>query len=420
MSQFEGFGLNATLIYSMSSNALMDVIVVGAGPAGSMAAEAIAEKGYSVTVYEKGPLKREKPCGGAVSGRVLREFDIDAEDKFWERPCKGVFLCSPENRTVALTSDDTLVYLVMREKFDYYLVQKAQKAGAQFIENTYVEPLVKDGKVRGVKTAEEEVESDVVIACDGTPSSFARKLDMYTGNDYNQATTFQYQMKMDNKEIDEKIGNNLEIYFGHTWVPYGYMWIFPKDELVTVGCGTWFRAFRKYKVNMKECLDRFITEHPVAFKKLKNAEILYPQSAMIGFTSIVQPLYLDNFMVAGDAAGFVSFPTGEGIYYSMVSGKTAGEVAVKALHAKDTSQKVLREYKKRTDKRIGADMKWGPLLRRLALDKERDQKNLVKLSIKDAWFAEMTRDLIVGNIRYDRFLIKLLVRPHKLLRFWLG
>ncbi|MBU7047156.1 MAG: geranylgeranyl reductase family protein [Theionarchaea archaeon] len=398
----------------------MDVIVVGAGPAGSMAAQAVAEKGYSVTVLEKGPLRREKPCGGAVSDRVEKEFGLNPEDKFWDRQCKGVTLCSPHNRTASLTSDETLAYLVMRETFDYYLVEKAQKKGVKFVDNTFVEPFLKNGKVRGVKTKEEIIESDIVIACDGTPSTFARKLGIYRGNDRNQAATYQYQMKMDNKEIEEKIGNNIEIYFGHHWVPYGYTWIFPKDGKVTVGNGTWFRAFKKFKINMKECLNTFINKHPVASLKLENAEILYPQSAMIGFTGISNPMYLDNIMIAGDAAGFVSLPTGEGIYYSMVSGRIAGEVAGKALNKKDTTRRVLKEYEKRTSKEIGADMKWGPWIRRLALNKESDQENLVKLSIEDTWFGNMARDLIFGDIKYDKFLISFLKRPHKLLTFKLS
>ncbi len=400
---------------------MMDVIVVGAGPAGSMAAKAVAENGYSVTVYEKGPLKREKPCGGGVSDRVVKEFGLDHREKFWDRFCQGIFLCSPRNRTVTLYDKaGGKGYLVMREKFDYYLMQKAQKTGVQFVENTYVEPLVKNGKVRGVKTAEEEIESEVVIACDGTPSSFARKLDMYTGNDYNQAATFQYQMKMDDKEIDEKIGDNMEIYFGHKWVPYGYTWIFPKKGIVTVGCGTWLYAMKKQRANLKKLLDKFITEHPVASEKLKNAEILYPQSAMIGFTGVVRSLYLDNFMVAGDAAGFVSVPTGEGIYYSMVSGKAAGEVAAEALHAKDTSGKRLKEYKKRIDKKVGSDMIWGYWLRRLVMDKEKNQEQLVKASIKDEWIFNMTGQLISGDVGYKRFLMSYSLRPHKLLKLLLS
>ncbi|MBU7023150.1 MAG: hypothetical protein HXS40_03200 [Theionarchaea archaeon] len=125
-------------------------------------------------------------------------------------------------------------------------------------------------------------------------------------------------------------------------------------------------------------------------------------------------------MIAGDAAGFVSLPTGEGIYYSMVSGKIAGEVAAEALRKKDFSKRMLKEYKKRTDQRIGSDMKWGPWLRRLALDTERDQEHVVRVSAKDTWFGTMVRDMIVGDIPYNVFLWNLVRRPHKIGRFWLG
>jgi len=398
----------------------MDVIVIGAGPAGSTAAKAVAEKGYSVAVYEKKPLKREKPCGGAVSGRVAREFVLDLEDTFWDRQCTGVFLCSPKGKTVALTSDGTIAYLVMREKFDYFLVEKARKAGVNFVENTYAEPFLKDEKVRGIKTKEEVIESDIVIACDGTPSSFARKLGIYSGNDYNQAAAYQYQMKMDNTEIDEKIGDNMEIYFGHQWAPYGYSWIFPKNGTVTVGNGTWLYALKKCKATLKKLLDTFIQEHPVASEKLENAEIMYPQSAMIGFTGVANPLYLDNFMVAGDAAGFVSVPTGEGIYYSMVSGAAAGEVAAEAVQRRDTSRTVLKKYKKRVDEKIGTDMKWGYWLRRLVMDKEKNQEQLIRASLRDEWIYDMTGRLIGGDIGYKQFMINYLLRPDKVFRLLWG
>lgn len=401
----------------------MDVIVVGAGPAGTMAAEAVAKEGYSVTVFEKGPLRREKPCGGGVSYRVMEEFNLDMTADFYDRRCLGIFLCSPKHDTIRLTDkEEDAGYLVMREKFDYCLVERARKTGAQFREKTYAHPYVENGKIRGVKTTEptdmeEGVEEcDIVIACDGTPSHFARTLNIYRGNDYNQATTYQYQMRMDNAEIDEIIGNNMEIYFGHEWTPYGYSWIFPKKGVLTVGNGTWLYAIKKKKTNLKRCLDRFIREHPVASKKLEHAEIMYAQSAMMGFTGIASPIYLDNFMLAGDAAGFVSVPTGEGIYYSMVSGRIAGEVAVEALKAHDTSHRFLKKYKKRTDKKMGADMTWGYWLRRLVMDKERSQNKLVEASLKDKWIYDMTGRLIGGEIGYRTFLMKYLVRPDKLIK----
>lgn len=395
----------------------VDVIVVGAGPAGTAAAQAVAEEGYSVTVFEKGPLRREKPCGGAVSYRVIKEFDLDVTQKFYERRCLGIFLCSPKNDTILLTDkEEEAGYLVMRETFDHYLVERARKAGAQFRENTYVDPYIENGKIRGVKTKEATEECDIVIACDGTPSHFARTLNIYRGNDYNQATTYQYQMRLDNAEIDEKIGNNMEIYFGHEWAPYGYSWIFPKKGMLTVGNGTWLYAIKKKKANLKTCLDRFMKEHPVASKKLEHAEILYAQSAMMGFTGIASPIYLDNFMLAGDAAGFVSVPTGEGIYYSMVSGRIAGEVAVEALKVHDTSHQFLKKYKKRTDKKMGADMTWGYWLRRFVMDKERSQNKLVEASLKDRWIYDMTGRLIGGEIGYETFLMTYILRPDKLIK----
>ncbi|MGD2249985.1 MAG: NAD(P)/FAD-dependent oxidoreductase [Candidatus Methanofastidiosia archaeon] len=395
----------------------MDVIVVGAGPAGSMAAKAAAKAGFTVTMYEKGPIKREKPCAGAISYRVVEDFGLNTESKFWDRPCTGIFLCSPGSKTATLTGESTLAYFTMRETFDYYLVQKAQKEGAEFVENRHVTPFVEHGKVKGVKTKDDIIKADIVIACDGTPSTFARELGIYARDDYNQAVTYQYQMKMDNTEIDEKIGDAMEIYFGHKWAPYGYSWIFPKNGKVTVGCGTWLYAVKKTKANLKKCLDTFIAHHPVASKKLENAKILYPQSGMMGFPGIVNTIYLDNFMLAGDAAGFVSVPTGEGIYYSMVTGKIAGEVAATALKHNDTTKHSLKKYKQKTDRKIGSDMKWGTWVRRLALDKEKDQEKLVTLSQTDEWVSHMARDLIVGRIQYNNFLMSFIKNPGKLLKF---
>lgn len=398
----------------------MDVIIIGAGPAGSTAAHAVAEKGYSVTVFEKGPLNHEKPCGGGISDRVCFDFDIDPQEKFWDRICEGIFVCSPKNETVYLRDEQSGGYFVMREKFDTHLIKKAQKAGATFVDHSFCTPLVKEGTVQGVMVNEEPIESRIVIACDGTPSSFSRHLGLYTGTDYNQASTYQYQMKMDNADIDALIGNNMEIYFGHTWTPYGYSWIFPKDGQVSVGNGTWLYALKTYKVNLKKRLDRFITHHPVASEKLKNAEILYPQSAMIGFSGITTPIFGDNFMVAGDAAGFVSVPTGEGIYYSMWSGRIAGETAAEALSQDDCSCKILSRYRKRINNKIGRDMKWGYWLRRLIMDKEKNQEKMVRASKKDPWIYEMTGRLIGGFIGYDEYLFKFLLRPDKLLKFYLS
>ncbi|MBU7045903.1 MAG: hypothetical protein HXS54_05650, partial [Theionarchaea archaeon] len=329
----------------------------------------------------------------------------------------GVFLCSPQNKTVVLAQEERAGISTMRSDFDYYLVERAQKAGAKFKENSFAEPFIEHGHLKGVKTEKEIYESDIVIACDGALSSFAKKMGIFTGSDENQAIAFQYQMEMDNHIIEERIGNLLELYFGSQWVPLGFTWIFPKDGKVTVGNATWFHAVRKKRVDLKVMLDTFIKRHPLASRKLEDARILYSQSHILSFPGIVKTVYGDNYLIAGDAGGFISYATGGGMYYAMVSGGTAGEVAAEALEKGDFSRKFLKVYKKRVDKKIGADMKWGRLLRRLILNGDRGQELFVTAIKKDPWLKDISTELLKEEIRYDKFLLQLVLHIYR--AFWL-
>ncbi len=394
-----------------------DALVVGGGPAGAMAARTLAEKGCDVIVFEKGPLRREKPCGGGVPEVALKEFSIDFKGG---RSVYGLFLCSPQNKTVNLIQKERAGIAVMRSDFDYFLMQKAREKGAEIKENSYAEPLLKNGVLKGVETREESYESDIVIVCDGAQSRFSRKMGIYSGSKENQALAFQYQMALDNEVIEDQIGSLLELYFGAQWVPRGYTWIFPKEGMVTVGNATWLTTMRSQKVDLKSMLDHFIERHPVASPKLKDATILYPQSGILSFTGIVQSIYGNHFLVAGDAGGFISQATGGGVYYAMVSGKTAGEVAAEAVERGDFSRKFLKEYKKRVDEKIGADMKWGPFMRNLILNKEKDQEWFLRAIREDPWIRELSVLLLKEEIRYDAFLMKLFMHPHKILKFIVG
>ena len=127
-----------------------DVVVVGAGPAGSTIAKIVAERGFKVLVLEKYTLDREKPCGGGITNRVVEHFKIP--EKAFSRECTGIFLCSPKNMTVVI-GKRSKIRLVMRSVFDKVLCQMAMDKGAEFSEKSLVnEPLIKNGKVIGVKT----------------------------------------------------------------------------------------------------------------------------------------------------------------------------------------------------------------------------------------------------------------------------
>ena len=92
-----------------------DVLVIGAGPAGSTTAKKLAERGFQVLVLEKKTLNREKPCAGAVTNRVVEHFKIPEEA--FTRKCEGIFLCGPKNRTVVVGKNPKIRF-IMRSTFD--------------------------------------------------------------------------------------------------------------------------------------------------------------------------------------------------------------------------------------------------------------------------------------------------------------
>jgi flavin-dependent dehydrogenase len=198
-----------------------DAVIVGAGPAGSTAAKIVAERGFNVLVLEKDTLNREKPCGGAITHRVVEYFKIPKNA--FARKSSGIFLCSPKNRTAVIDKHTKNVRLVMRSDFDKILSEMAIDKGARFFESSLVlEPSIKDGEVVGVKARingeAKAIEGRLIIGA----STLASKLGLYSGNLKTIAFCFQYQMKLSNDLIEQRIGNNIEVYFGSEWIPFGY------------------------------------------------------------------------------------------------------------------------------------------------------------------------------------------------------
>lgn len=404
-----------------------DVLVVGAGPSGSTAARYVASKGFSVLVLERKKLSWEKPCAGGISGRVIDEFGVPP--KAFQRTITGDFVCSPKNLTVTLEKPYRIGACSMRAEFDQVLCEMAMDEGAEFREESRVtEPVLKAGVLSGVKAKEEGTtvvhEAKVTIIADGCPSDTSRKLGIYVGDPAHIFICYQEHMKLANTNIDDAIGNNIEIYFGSHIIPIGYAWIFPKDGAVSVGLGTPMHLVEEEKINLQNRLETFIKHHPIAKTKLHGAKTTLKQAAIIPHgglggeeSRIVSRIHGDGYLVVGDAAGFVSPATGEGIYYGMKSGQLAAEATIKALMSEDYSEEALANYARNVrESIIYNDMKYGWKIRRMFLESDKYTEKLVKASKRDPWFGEMTRQLISGEIPYQRFMRRLYTHPHKLLK----
>jgi len=395
-----------------------DVVIVGAGPAGSTTAKIVAERGFKVLVLEKYTLDREKPCAGAITNRVVEHFRIP--EKAFARKCTGIFLCSPKNRTVVIGKRGK-IRLVMRSVFDKVLCQMAMDKGAEFFEKSLVtEPLIKNGKVIGVKTKikgkTKTIKGKLVIGADGTPSTMAKKLELYSGRPNTIGFCFQYQMELSNELIEQRIGSNIEIYFGSQWIPFGYTWIFPKNNVVTVGCGTWIDVIQQRKISLKKHLDHFIKKHPVASTKLEGAKVLHGQAHLIGFPGVLKDNVAKGCLIVGDASGTVSLVNSEGIWYSMKSGEAAGISVAETLEKGDVSTDTIRtKYYKNLDQKVKDDLRLAAKIRNFINSDTKQQRTVVSI-IKDQWWANLIETIMDGTCPYKKALKQIRSRPDKMLK----
>lgn len=383
-----------------------DAIVIGGGPAGSTAARIIAEAGFATLVIEKGQKGRDKPCAGGISIRTLEKFKLDKGD-FIEREISGMQMYSPGNQVIDYNYQEPGGFTVYRNKFDSYLLDNAMTAGADISTGTIARDIFRTnsfGEVVLEKNGIAEKRSGkIIIVADGAFSSIARKAGMNGHSKSDLMICMQYEMEMNEKKINDLIGDKIELYFGESVAPGGYAWIFPKRKGVTVGLGI---RWDKRKKRTGEYLDRFVRDHPVASYKLRDAMIISKTGGIVPWAGVIGKTYSDNLLIVGDAAGQVSTLTGEGIYYSMVSAKHAAKVAIEALSENDLSRNKLKKYEKEWRNEIGGDLKWGRLLRNLLLSGDKKADFLVNEAKNDRILTTMMAELISGAAQYEEIIRK--------------
>lgn len=309
-----------------------DVVVVGAGPAGSFFSTHLAKAGFDVLMLDR---RREigipVRCGEGVGIPVFEMSGIKPHTD-WAYTVKESHLIAKSGARAKFPSSKP-GWVVERRVFDKLLALKALDAGANLLTGTTVTGYQKGKVVAESFHNKQEFTGKLVIAADGIESYIARMAGLCKSmNPHDLDSCFQYEMK----GVQMEYLHCLEAYLG-SMAPRGYVWIFPKaDDRANVGLG----VAGDDPLPAKAYLDAFIKTR----EDLKTASITQVSSGNISVSKPIERLVDDQLMVIGTAARQVSPIHGGGIQDAIQAAKIAAEVAIKALEADDVSKKRLMPY----------------------------------------------------------------------------
>jgi geranylgeranyl reductase len=376
------------------------VAVIGGGPAGACAAETLAKGGCETFLIER-KMDNCKPCGGAIPLCMVGEFDLPEE--IIDRKVTKMKMISPSNRAVDVgqtLNDKEYIGMCRREVMDDFLRKRAKSLGTNLVNGLFMKlddpgqgngPMTihyndyeVDAKVGEPKT----MEVDVIIGADGANSRVAKNID---AGEYDYAIAFQERIKIPDEKM-EYYKDLAEMYVGDDVSPDFYGWVFPKYDHVAVGTGT---VVNKTSIKQYQAAMRKRAEEKCAGGKIIRVEAHpipeHPRPRRVqGRVALV-----------GDAAGYVTKCSGEGIYFAAKSGRMAAEAVVERSQngTVEVDENDLRVYLDKWDRKYWATYKVLDIL----------QKVFYRSNPAREAFVEMCADEYVQKMTFDSYLYKTVV-----------
>ena len=374
---------------------VVDIIVVGAGPAGSLAARTAAEKGLDVLLIEKrqeigDPVR----CAEGIGKAELTRF-VEPDPKWICADLRMSRIFSPDGTMVELSeklAGNEVGYVLERKIFDRELAKMAAKAGAEVQVKTQATGLlIEDGRVCGIRGKQHgdefEARAKAVVGADGVESKVGRWAGINTTLKLKDIETCA-QFLMTNIDI---IPDCADFYLGTAYAPGGYAWVFPKGKHeANVGMGMLASHYKgKHPI---EYLKGFVAE------KFPDGKILETVVGAVPVSGMLPKLSTDGLVLVGDA-GHVSDPiTGGGIANAMASGQIAGEVLAACIKKGDVSAKALSRYDMEVRETLGKSLEKNYKIKEVVTRVNDNTMNVVAHSLQGVSFENVTIPRLVKEI----------------------
>lgn len=312
-----------------------DAIVVGAGPAGSTAAVRLARGGARVLLLDRARFPRDKPCGGGLTYRAVRQLPVSVEPVV-EDVVDRFELGLRYGRRFERGGDGPLVLMTQRRRLDAHLAEQAAAAGADFRDGVRATALELGEKQATVRFNGASATAPVVIGADGVNGIAARTLGL--GAERRHGVALEGNVSY-GPAREERWRGRAVVDLGV--VPGGYAWVFPKGDHVNVGVGGW----ESEGPRLREHLARACAAYGLPAERLDGL-----RGYRLPMRPHGEPAVRGRVLLVGDAAGLVDPLSGDGMYEAFVSSRIAAETSLALLEGRIAS---LDEYGPRLEAALG-------------------------------------------------------------------
>lgn len=315
-----------------------DVVVIGAGPAGSQAAHAASRAGAHTLLIEREQLPRYKRCGGGLTGAALAAlpdgFDVPTLALI-DSATFSTRLSRPRHRR----ADEPFLTLINRDTFDAQLMTAAQAAGARLITGVTVTAIAESDDLVELTTTAGTIRTRALVGADGSAGRTARVV----GATYSQVDLgLEAEIRV-NPATEALWDRRVHLDFGT--VPGGYAWVFPKGNVLTVGV----IGDRSQSAALRDYFSRYLQLHDLAGLPREHDGGHLTRTRAAG-----SPVAAGRALLAGDAAGLVDPWLREGISYALISGRLAGLTAADLGLGRISPGRAAHLYTTSVDRDLGA------------------------------------------------------------------